>query len=380
MSVKARITALTLLSLLNILMGLYLSHHFYELLSGSASLHSACNVNAMMNCDVVAGSRYAEFAFGLPLSGFVTGWYLAIFFLSLLARSETWGGATFLIAAMTAIASGFSVFYTGVMIFSLHTFCLFCLGISALDFLAFGLALSLKPNRETAHKLGLSIALAAVCAIVVPLTVHAAFYQPPHADPKAIADEVKKVLATPALEVNTKGPSQGPDNAAITIVEYSDLQCPFCKRAALVMHSVLSRYAGKVRLVFKNYPLDPSCNAGMKQQMHPFACEAARAARCALDQGKFWEAYEKIFGEQESLAPGKAEEWASGLVSDGAKLHDCVGGFSTNLAILGDIDEGDRLGIQQSAPTFFVNGHRVDGALPMAFWDELIPAMLKETQ
>src|SRR5206468_3654759 len=87
----------------------------------------------------------------------------------------------------------------------------------------------------------------------------------------------------PRVEVAAKGPSRGPDNAPVTIVEFSDFQCPFCGRAFPTVEKVMKDYDGKVRLVFRHFPLS----------FHANAQKAAEAGACAADQGKFWQMHDK---------------------------------------------------------------------------------------
>jgi protein-disulfide isomerase len=114
----------------------------------------------------------------------------------------------------------------------------------------------------------------------------------------------------------------------------------------------------------------------MKQPLHTVACEAARVAYCANQQGKFKEVYEDIFESQNDLKPGMPAEIAKKAGLDEAKLNACVQSADTQMAIQSDIAEADRLQVQ-STPTLFVNGHKVEGGLPIPVWDKLIDAMAK---
>jgi protein-disulfide isomerase len=138
----------------------------------------------------------------------------------------------------------------------------------------------------------------------------------------------------------------------------------------------LNRYPGKIKVVFRNFPLDMACNHNMKQPLHTVACEAARVAYCANQQGKFKEVYEDIFENQNDLKPGMPAELAKKAGLDEAKLNACVQSTETQMAIQSDIAEADRLQVQ-STPTLFVNGHKVEGGLPIPVWDKLIDAMAK---
>jgi protein-disulfide isomerase len=134
-----------------------------------------------------------------------------------------------------------------------------------------------------------------------------------------------------------------------------------------------------VRVVFRNFPLDQACNRKVDRMMHAHACEAARAALCAHQQGKFAAAYEALFQHQESITSG-SEGVSLKLVqdagADGSQLNGCVGSPETAAALSRDIEEGINLGIS-STPTFFINGHRTM-PMPPAAWGKLIDELLKQ--
>jgi protein-disulfide isomerase len=130
-----------------------------------------------------------------------------------------------------------------------------------------------------------------------------------------------------------------------------------------------------VRVIFRNFPLDMSCNTHVQNPMHEFSCEAARTAYCAQQQGKFQPLYEQLFEKQESLAKGKPLEFAKELGLDTAAIQTCSAAPQTNTAIQTDIEEGFRLGIT-STPTFFINGRKIEGIQPLDAWTKIIDQLL----
>src|SRR5262249_23219909 len=108
---------------------------------------------------------------------------------------------------------------------------------------------------------------------------------------EAKVEKLLPPLLLPKIEVEAVGPTRGEQNAPITIVEFSDYECPFCSRAEPTVKDVMDLYKGKIRLVYREFPLP----------MHPHAQKASEAALCANDQGKFWEMHEKLFANQRSL-------------------------------------------------------------------------------
>lgn len=168
-------------------------------------------------------------------------------------------------------------------------------------------------------------------------------------------------LEAPRVEVAAEGPSRGPANAPITIVEFSDYQCPFCKRAEPIVKQVLERYPDKIRLVYRNFPLE---------QMHPRARPTAEAALCADEQGKFWEFHDKVFGgsgleETDLVAYGEAV----GL--DVPKFKACMAERRYKDKVDADAKAGREAGVS-GTPAFFVNGILLSGAKPVEEFSAII--------
>ena len=159
-------------------------------------------------------------------------------------------------------------------------------------------------------------------------------------------------------------PSRGPADAKVTIVEFSDFECPYCGQAWEIFEKqVLPQYGDKVRFVFKQMPLT---------QIHPFAEDAAVASMCALQQGndQFWKVYNGLFAKQGDInkenLPAKVEEIATAAGLDVPKLKECMQGRKSIVAVKTDQAEAAAVGVN-GTPTFFVNGRRVQGADANAF-------------
>jgi protein-disulfide isomerase len=161
-------------------------------------------------------------------------------------------------------------------------------------------------------------------------------------------------------------PSLGPKDAPITIVEFSDFHCPFCARATPTMDRLMNNYSGKIRRVWRHYPL----------AMHPGAARTHEASECAYEQGKFWEYHHKLFATQggarddEALtALGKQ----TGL--DEKKFKECLTTGKYRNLIQQEIAKADKIGVN-GTPTFFVNGQEVAGAYPYAHFAGLVGGIL----
>jgi protein-disulfide isomerase len=157
-------------------------------------------------------------------------------------------------------------------------------------------------------------------------------------------------------------PSHGPEDAPITIVEFSDFQCPFCRRFHdETYQALLDAYPGQIRFVYRNLPLT---------SIHPDAMPAAVASLCANDQGKYWEFHEKLFSS-ETLDEPTYIQYATDLELDVDTFTACLSDGSHDEFIQQDMDFAINLGIQ-STPTFFVNGLAIVGAQPLTNFTRLI--------
>ena len=151
-----------------------------------------------------------------------------------------------------------------------------------------------------------------------------------------------------AKQINVEGaPVRGALMGTVTVVEFSDFECPFCGAAAPVVDRLLRQFDGKVKLIFKSYPLD----------MHPRAMPAARAAAAANKQGKFWEMYDLLFSHQHDLEDEDIDHYAEQIHLDMARFHADIASPELQARVDADKAEGRRLGVS-GTPTFFVNGRQ----------------------
>lgn len=157
-------------------------------------------------------------------------------------------------------------------------------------------------------------------------------------------------------------PSVGPTDAPITIVEFSDYQCPYCRRwHAQVYQPLLAAYPGKIRFVYRNLPLT---------SIHPDALAAAEAAMCAGDQGVYWQYHEKLF-DGDSLGSSIYTQYAQELGLDMNSFEACMTDRKYKDAVITDSAFAINLGVS-STPTFFINGLAVVGAQPLDVFKQVI--------
>ena len=178
-----------------------------------------------------------------------------------------------------------------------------------------------------------------------------------------------KILLEPAREeIATAGaPAQGgPESAPVTIVEFSDFQCPYCSRVVPTIEEALKVYGSQVRLVFRQFPLS----------MHKDAQKAAEASLCANEQGKFWGLHDAMFANQQALGVEQLKGKAAELGVDATKFNACLDGGKFAQQVATDLAEGSQAGVS-GTPAMFVNGRFVSGAVP---FDQLASIIDDELQ
>ena len=175
-------------------------------------------------------------------------------------------------------------------------------------------------------------------------------------------------------------PMLGRADAPVTLVEFSDYQCPFCQRFFATTLSALKKHyvdTGKVRYVFRDFPLD---------QMHPQARKAAEAAHCAVEQGKYWEMHEVLFQNQRTLAPPQLTVHARTVGVDGSKFDECLSSGRHAARVERGLADGAAVGVQ-GTPTFvvgktkpgdFVESTPIRGAQPLEMFRRIIDQTLAE--
>jgi protein-disulfide isomerase len=181
---------------------------------------------------------------------------------------------------------------------------------------------------------------------------------------------VELLMDAPRLVVAAVGPSIGPEDAPITIIEFSDFECPFCGRASPTVKQVLAEYEGKVRLVYRHFPLE---------SIHPNARGAAGASACANEQGKFWEYHDVLFANSRQLSPEKFEVFATQAGLDATAFNACVADGRFDADVDRDLADARSVGVS-GTPSFFINGRMLGGAQPFDAFKRIIDAELANTE
>ena len=175
---------------------------------------------------------------------------------------------------------------------------------------------------------------------------------------RAKAKITSYLKAPPVLraEVSITGaPVRGAEKAKVTIVKFEDFQCPYCKTVQPTIKELLKRYDGKIRVVHKDLPLDA---------IHPQARPAAEAARCAGDQGKFWDYHDKLYADGSTLTVDELKSVAKEVGVNVETFDQCFASGKFKGAVQRDLLEGAQLGLT-GTPAFFINGREISGARPL---------------
>ena len=181
---------------------------------------------------------------------------------------------------------------------------------------------------------------------------------------------VTVALRAPTVEVATEGePSLGPTNAPVTIVEFSDFQCPYCRQAQDTLKRLMAAYEGKIKLVFRDFPL---------RSIHPQAQKAAEAAQCAAEQQKFWPYHDKLFAST-NLQMDELKKFAQELELNMEQFTSCLDSNKYAAGIEADMQAGQQAGVN-ATPAFFVNGYPLSGAASYERFKELVDAALEQAQ
>lgn len=170
----------------------------------------------------------------------------------------------------------------------------------------------------------------------------------------------------PSFDVQVgNAPVTGGKDAKVTVIEFSDFQCPFCARGAEVIGELKKKYGDKIKVAFKNFPLP----------FHNQAEGAAIAGLCANEQGLFWKMHDEMFGHQDKLDLDSLKKTAAKLGAKADQFAQCLDGKKTLDQVKADMEEGKKFKVK-STPTFFVNGQVINGAQPLEVFTDLIDEAL----
>jgi protein-disulfide isomerase/rhodanese-related sulfurtransferase len=346
------------LSLLLALLGLFDS--LYLLWVYTSSEHTMVCLGT--GCDTVRMSAFSHL-WGIPMPVFGVAGYVIIaisIVLEALVSPARALDIRYALAGATAFGFFYSLYLEYLQGFVIHAFCAWCvtsgvvmtaLAVLAMYNLVRPEPLSDPSARKQQVRRFRAVGIAAVL-IGVPGFYELAKHGEAPPPPPAPTGSAAAMLDRPDSHVS------GNPNAAVTVVEFGDFECPVCKREEPVAKEIRDKYKDKIRFVFRQFPLIHT---------HPFSERMAEASECAADQGKFWEAVEAIYAHQDELSDDSLRRSATEIGLDLGKFNQCLDSGSQKARVDRDRTDGKALGVN-ATPTFFI-GHQVVEGVPE--FDEL---------
>jgi uncharacterized membrane protein/protein-disulfide isomerase len=368
---KGKITAVRILAAIGLAFALVSLIHYINLAFGLNQQASFCNINATFNCDAVNQSKWSTFL-GTPLAAYGGAFYLFIFSLTYLKGNTLW---IRVLTAFTFLACLASLYLFYVSEFLIGSLCILCMGMYLVNFLLFFFVLSLRKYSESSGKPAKELKANWARLLIISLFCLMFLFNITRVSAAYLVRTNDFYLAWAALPVDKldinegdllhKDYIKGPDDAPITIVEYSDLECSACRRFYLEFEEMLPKYEKKIKLVFKNFPLDKSCNQLLERDMHFNACYAAEFARCAGEQGKFWQALDYIYrldystyAFNKNLIKDALDQSYSFLGLDKDAILECLNSDRQLKKVESDLSEGRAFGLH-GTPSIWVNGRKI---------------------
>ncbi len=361
------------LSVVGLVLGAIVLFIHQQLAASQGDYTSFCTVSEGVSCDVVLGSAFASFL-GIPVGGWALLSYVAMGALAayaMRAPAEKRLPVATLLLALTGATLGISVYFFLVSTISIGVLCPMCLAMDAVNIALFASAVVLYRLTATPEArrdfspngilgLGAGGTVVALAALVFsqsagpsgPVTVESIRRD----DPRFYAFYISQ----PIIDISAGAPDPATGSAPITIVEFSDYQCPYCRRAYLDLARVAGESPGDIRVVHRNFPLNADCNPNVESRNHAVACVAAYASECADRQGKGSALSHLFFVNQSRLSEEEIRRLAAEAGLDMDRFDTCVDSPDVAAAVAKDIADGMAAGVE-STPTLFINGRRIKG-------------------
>ncbi len=376
-----------ILSVVGLASSIYLTYLHQQIFSGKLEDFGFCGISRSISCEAVSASPYSNI-FGIPLSWLGTLLYLFWIALAAIAAFKPENNARIsngLILVTSAAAVTVNIYLGQMMFFTLGTLCLLCLLTYVLNISVLILVLRLATGfRLASINAGIRAMIpfsgqtrfgfVLVFVLIAAVGVIGQFQMQKGIEAASKFDEAgfRKYQASARHEVDTgSDPFHGGVGAKLTIVEFSDFQCPHCRKAHVNLQIVLSGYGDQVKLVFKNMPLP----------FHHSAAALAQLSEAAHKQGKFWPLHDLIFERQAEFKDTPLDrkalmKFAKDAGLDLARVEKDYDEPATKQAVNADLKEAKRLKIK-GTPVFFFNGLLIRGMPPPAVLKHIIELELE---
>jgi len=342
-----------------------------------------CAISERINCDVLSASQSSQL-FGIPNGGWGIIFYsaiamLLIFIVASRKKRDNTLVFTWVLSAVGFLYGAWMIYVTA---FILGVFCFVNTPVYLIAFILFGILSYLLPCQirdipSFAAKYFLSIVgrksdipfkpkffshlfFIALAVMVGLLAIRIWGGESPGKSADLEVDQQVKYFAMQGkstIDIDPNWPVWGNPDADVTIVEFSEYQCPFCKIAAFGVKPYLYDFKDKVRYYFVNFPLDNACNEEMTRPMHPVACYAAKAAICSQPRGDFWKFHDELFRAQRGMTRNTVDSIAESLGYDMQDFASCIASPETESRVKDDLGAARKLGIT-GTPTIYINGKK----------------------
>ena len=317
-------------------------------------------------CDVVRASPFA-YPMGIPMPVPGVAMYAALallVFAQPLFQAARAGAVRKAMAGISGLGFLFSLYLTGVETFVLHAWCFWCMVSAIVVTLIFGLSVLevARPLPEPEPAGAIALARRQLAVVVLAVVVGTPlFFILMRSGKQHTLEPIAQDLRSQYL-VRPDSHMTGNLNAALTVVEFGDIQCPDCSRAEETARVIRSRYSDRVRFVFRHFPLT---------RIHPYALRAAEASECAAEQGKFWEVLDRFYKGQDDLSEAALVRYAGEVGVDTSRFRQCLAGSTAAERVNRDAQDARALGLR-ATPTFFIGMQVVEGSMDVARFSRLV--------
>ncbi len=366
-----------------------LTAQHYRIANEGLMQKSFCTLSSFIDCDTALTSEYAH-VLNIPNSelGFLYYAVAAILLIWALASSQRQRSILEFLLLASGAAALYSLYMAYLLTAKLRIICLFCMGSHILAVAIFILLLIATktpiwklihfigdyfsrtfkaPDEETKRTSFVQYLVSSIVIFGVGILFFFGLNERAHSGPPQFSEQslLRHFYSQEPIEIPTEGkPILGNKEAPITIAEFSDFQCPFCRRAAFSLKPYLGKFRNDVRIVFNNYPLDQSCNPAMQQAMHPAACIAAKAALCVYQEKgdlAFWKFHDLIFENQKRISHSLlTKTLAPEIGMTAAALGECIASNQIEGRLAQDVELGNSIKIS-GTPAIYINGRYLSG-------------------
>jgi protein-disulfide isomerase/uncharacterized membrane protein len=400
--VKKTVLWQVVFSLIGLATSLYLFVHHTRLESGIQESASFCSFGKYVDCDSVNVSRFSE-VFGIPIAAIGAIYFFALLGFSLLvpAQDKAFSNIQKTLAWLTALATVYNlILFFGIQLFILKTLCLMCFVtyICTAGHLFFNIQLAGASEKDIREKIRAAfgkpdtsvlkniprnrwiLGALTLTTFIALISVLPYFIRSKSSANTFVENSIQqffaqwKELPQKKLPVSSEDGTWGNPNSPIQIVEFSDFECPFCRKSAFTLHTTLKFFEKRVFFVFKNFPLDSTCNPNLPYQLHAHACKLAKLAACAKLKGKFWEYHDQAFltMTDEDIKEGfdHISEVLRPVFSQ-EEIAGCLSNKQTAKKVSEDIELGMNQKIK-ATPSVFINGKLVTIPITVESLEKLI--------